>query len=124
MYIITGQGMKRCSFVPLETFSKSHVSASRDALRLQLTEERSLRVTPSPSQRVFERTLALYATLRDTGCPFPPQEPTFYTPQEARTNARRDHTPIKAKRGHCGPATCDGRIVLRHSERSGDLRLM
>lgn len=101
-----GQGVKACPFVQPST---AHVSASRQALEVHLQYERSV-AQSSPSQDVFEKTLALWAFLRDQGCTADVREPTVYTELELSVLTAVRRTPTKAKRGHITPK-CQGRIL-------------
>ncbi|KAJ7585267.1 hypothetical protein C8J56DRAFT_1053660 [Mycena floridula] len=91
-------------------------AATRDSLKLYLQAESY--ATNSPARDVLEKTLALYVTFCDTGCPFPVQYETYYSPQEREELDKVKMSPRKAKRGQHKElqGRCEGRIVVDYTK--------
>ncbi|KAJ7595458.1 hypothetical protein C8J56DRAFT_883672 [Mycena floridula] len=112
----TCQGIKACPFVNQGLSSEPHSAATRDSLKLYCKEEAQSRNSPSPD--VMEKTLALYVTFRDTGCPFPVQYQTTYSAEQMEERTKIRLTPRKAKRGHHKEleGQCQRRIVCDYTK--------
>ncbi|KAJ2911744.1 hypothetical protein MD484_g8674, partial [Candolleomyces efflorescens] len=115
----TCQGLKICPFYNREKAAKEHTSASREALRTRLADDRSLRRTFNDSHsswdlygKLLERTLSFFEALRSRGCGFPIHELTHREGFEHEEHSRLQEALEKGRRGHPAKATCSGRIVL------------
>ncbi|KAJ7580745.1 hypothetical protein C8J56DRAFT_1057692 [Mycena floridula] len=110
----TGQGIKVCPFVDPALSNERHSAATRDSLKLYLQAESY--ATNSPARDVLEK--ALYVTFHDTGCPFPVQYETYYSPQEQEELDKVKMSPRKAKRGQHKElqGRCEGRIVVDYTK--------
>ncbi|KAJ7590350.1 hypothetical protein C8J56DRAFT_1048512 [Mycena floridula] len=114
----TCQGVKFCPFTTYALRMQSHTSATRESLKLHLSQEAVSQ--HMPAQDVFEKTLALYTTFVDEGCPFVEQQLTEYSRQELKERDNVKRTPTKARRGQEKKDRCKGRIITDYA-RDGTL---
>jgi predicted translin family RNA/ssDNA-binding protein len=79
MYIsvFPGQGSKVCPQTDFEKMKEPHMSATMEDITTRLQRDRKNRAdVTSPSRDIFQKTSALIAALRSTGCPAAAHEDT------------------------------------------------
>lgn len=95
-----------------------HTTASREDVQTRLCHDRNhLLSIASPSRDIFQKTSALIAALRRTGCPAPACEETnLSSPERNYYKAQQDHEE-KLSRGYRPVQTrCGGRISMNFTK--------
>ncbi|KAJ7586091.1 hypothetical protein C8J56DRAFT_1052446 [Mycena floridula] len=110
----TCQGIKICPFASDSLRNQTHTAVTRESLKLYLDQEMLARHTPA--QDILEKTLSLFVTFIDTGCPFPEQQSTQYSFQEQEERDMAWRTPTKAKRGQVKMGLCQGHIITDYTK--------
>jgi len=112
-----GQGVKACSISDLESMRAVHLSASREDVKARLRQDRQQHInTMSPTQDIFEKTLAFISALQLNGCRAPLYEPTILSVREQeihsafaahKAHMQRGYTPVNK--------ICEGQLHLLYT---------
>ncbi|KAJ8095376.1 hypothetical protein PM082_023146 [Marasmius tenuissimus] len=107
----TCQGMKVCPFTDPKQVSAPHVEHNQHSRQVYVSEQAQHTIS-HPQRDLFEKTIGLWASLRDYGCMALLSEATSLSEHEIHERNRIRATPEKARRGHQKRPTCEGRLGL------------
>ena len=109
-----GQSVKACPMSDLKSMRAVYLSASREDIKARLQQDRLQHInTMSPTQDIFEKTLAFISALQLNGCHAPLYEPTILSVREQeihsafathKTRMQWGYTPLNKM--------CEGRLHL------------
>lgn len=108
-----GQGGKICPFVDIDVATKPHCQVTREDLVRRVQQSNFSQY--SPSSRVFQKTISLWAAFCKEGCGAPPYKDTLLNKVEEQQHTRWNAQMEAGRRGHEAKPTCQGRLVFEYN---------